>query len=212
VNYASNGGTVNTVLHQVTQSNLSSFARFTAGSTLGISLIMEGFYNIPTNNLNMRDTVRAYLRNTSSPYSLVDSSRAILDSLTFRAAFQFTHAVTGTYYIQLKHRNSLETWSKNGINYIQDSTLNYDFTFAATQAYGNNEVLKGTKYCLYSGDVTQDGAIDLTDVLQTYNSSSSFATGYVVTDVNGNSIVDLTDILITYNNSTNFISRKTPLN
>ena len=212
VNYASNGGTVNTLLHQISQNNLSSLARFTGGSTLGISLIMEAFYNIPTNNLNMRDTVRAYLRNTSPPYFLIDSSKAILDSLTFRAAFQFTHAVTGTYYIQLKHRNSLETWSKNGVSYVQDSILNYDFTFAATQAYGNNEVLKGTKYCLYSGDVTQDGAIDLTDVLQTYNSSSSFATGYVVTDVNGNSIVDLTDILITYNNSTNFISRKTPLN
>ncbi len=212
VTYSSNGGTVNTVLHQVTQNNISSLARFTAGSTLGISLIMEAFYNIPTNNLNMRDTVRAYLRNTFPPYSLIDSSKAILDSLTFRAAFQFTHAVTGTYYLQLKHRNSLETWSKNGVGYIQDSILNYDFTFAASQAYGNNEKLKGTKYCLYSGDVNQDGFIDLSDVLQVYNASSNFATGYVVTDVNGNSIVDLTDILITFNNANLFVVRKSPLN
>jgi len=160
----------------------------------------------------MTDTVRAYLRNTSSPYAVVDSAVGLLDSLTFRSALQFTNAPTGSYYIQLKHRNSLETWSKNPVNYIQDSTLNYDFTFAANQAFGNNEVLKGTKYCLYSGDVTQDGNVDLTDVLLTYNSSSSFATGYVNTDVNGNSIVDLTDILIASNNAGKFISRKSPLN
>ncbi|HMS35395.1 MAG TPA: hypothetical protein PKC91_15040 [Ignavibacteria bacterium] len=207
------GGTVNIAANTITLPGITSFSRWSAdssGVSAAIGLIMEGFYNIATNNLNMTDTVRAYLRNTSSPYAVVDSAVGLLDSLTYKSAFQFTNATTGTYYIQLKHRNSLETWSKNGVNYIQDSTLNYDFTFAATQAYGNNEILKGTKYCLYSGDVTQDGSIDLTDVLQTYNASSSFAAGYVVTDVNGNSIVDLTDILIAYNNSTNFISKKTP--
>lgn len=212
VNYVSYGGTVNIALNQVTQNNISSFARFTVGSTVGISLIMEGFYNLPANKLNMSDTVRAYLRNTVPPYSIADSAKAILDSLTFRAPFQFSHAGSGTYYIHLKHRNSLETWSKNGVAYTQDSIINYDFTFAASQAYGNNMVLKGTNYCLYSGDVTQDGSIDLNDVIQINNNATNFATGYVVTDANGNSIVDLTDVLIAYNNSINFVSRKTPLN
>jgi hypothetical protein len=31
------------------------------------TLSLEGFYNLSTNQLNMRDTVRAYLRNTNSP-------------------------------------------------------------------------------------------------------------------------------------------------
>ena len=209
------GGTVNIATNQITLSGLTSFSRWSADSSkvsAAIGLIMEGFYNTGTNNLNMTDTVRAYLRNISSPYAVVDSAIGLLDSLTFKSALQFTNASTGSYYIQLKHRNSLETWSKNPVNYIQDSTLNYDFTFAANQAFGNSEVLKGTKYCLYSGDVTQDGNIDLTDVLLTYNASSNFATGYVSTDVNGNSIVDLTDILIASNNAGKFISRKSPLN
>ena len=207
------GGTVNIAANTITLPGITSFSRWSAdssGVSAAIGLIMEGFYNIATNNLNMTDTVRAYLRNTSSPYAVVDSAVGLLDSLTFKSAFQFTNATTGTYYIQLKHRNSLETWSKNGVNYIQDSTLNYDFTFAATQAYGNNEILKGTKYCLYSGDVTQDGFIDLTDVVLVYNASSAFTTGYVSTDVNGNSIVDLTDIIIASNNANNFIAKKTP--
>ena len=207
------GGTINIAASQITLAGITSFSRWSADSSkvsAAIGLIMEGFYNIASNNLNMTDTVRAYLRNISAPYAVVDSAVGLLDSLTFKSALQFTNAPTGTYYIQLKHRNSLETWSKNGINYIQDSTLNYDFTFAATQAYGNNEILKGTKYCLYSGDVSQDGFIDLTDVVLINNASSAFTTGYVSTDVNGNSIVDLTDIIIASNNANNFITKKTP--
>ena len=209
------GGSVNIAANEITLPGITSFSRWSADSSkvsAAIGLIMEGFYNTGTNNLNMTDTVRAYLRNISSPYAVVDSAIGLLDSLTFKSALQFTNASTGAYYIQLKHRNSLETWSKNPVNYIQDSTLNYDFTFAANQAFGNNEILKGTKYCLYSGDVSQDGNIDLTDVVLTYNSSSSFATGYVNTDVNGNSIVDLTDVLIVSNNASKFIVRKSPLN
>jgi hypothetical protein len=207
------GGTVNIASSQITLAGITSFSRWSADSSkvsAAIGLIMEGFYNIATNNLNMTDTVRAYLRNISAPYAVVDSAVGLLDSLTFKSALQFSNAPTGTYYIQLKHRNSLETWSKNGVNYIQDSTLNYDFTFSANQAYGNNEVLKGTKFCLYSGDVTQDGFIDLADVVLINNASSAFTTGYVSTDVNGNSIVDLTDIIIASNNANNFISKKTP--
>ena len=207
------GGTVNIAASQITLAGITSFSRWSADSSkvsAAIGLIMEGFYNIATNNLNMTDTVRAYLRNMSPPYAVIDSAKGLLDSLTFKSALQFANAPTGTYYIQLKHRNSLETWSRNGINYIQDSTLNYDFTFAANQAYENNEILKGTKYCLYSGDVSQDGFIDLTDVVLINNASSAFTTGYVSTDVNGNSIVDLTDIIIASNNANNFVTAKRP--
>ncbi len=212
-NWTYQGGSVNIATNEITLTGVTSFSRWSADSSklpAAIGMIMEGFYNISTNNLNMTDTIRAYLRNVSSPYAVVDSAVGLLDSLTFKSSLQFTNALTGSYYIQLKHRNSLETWSKNPVNYIQDSTLNYDFTFAATQAYGNNEILKGTKYCLYSGDVTQDGFIDLADVVLINNASSAFTTGYVSTDVNGNSIVDLTDIIIASNNANNFIAKKTP--
>jgi len=210
LNYETNGGIVDISQNTVSQDNINTFARFTVGSTLGISLIMEGFYNLATNKLNMSDTVRAYLRNSFAPYSIVDSSKKILDSLTFRASFQFANAPTGNYYIHLKHRNSLETWSKTPFAYEMDSTINYDFTFAAEQAYGNNQTLKGTKYCLFSGDVNQNGLIDLSDVILISNSAAAFATGYVNTDVNGNKIVDLTDMLITLNNSNKFITKQVP--
>jgi len=50
---------------------------------------------------------------------------------------------------------------------------------------------------------------DLTEtknVLSVYNAASSFSSGYVVNDVNGDNIVDLNDILITYNNSAGFVA------
>ena len=111
-NWLYQGGTVNIAASQITLPGITSFSRWSADSSkvsAAIGLIMEGFYNIATNNLNMTDTVRAYLRNISLPYAIVDSAVGLLDSLTFKSAMQFTNASTGSYYIQLKHRNSLET-------------------------------------------------------------------------------------------------------
>ncbi len=71
-------------------------------------------------------------------------------------------------------------------------------------------ILKNGKYCIYSGDPNQDGAINLTDILSIYNSANSFATGYLTTDLNGDRSVNLADILTAYNNSVNFVVKVTP--
>ncbi|MEZ4690416.1 MAG: hypothetical protein R3A12_09635 [Ignavibacteria bacterium] len=207
------GGEVDTASSDITIAGLNSYSRWSATSSQlaeTFSVIMQGFYNTGTDNLNMTDTVRVYLRNSASPYALVDSAIVTIDSLTFNADVQFANAETGQYYIQVKHRNSIETWSKDRIKYIAGTIFNYDFTFSADQAYGNNEILKGTKYCMYSGDVTQDGYIDLADVVNIYNNAAAFANGYVVTDVNGDMITDLADVLIAYNNAIAFVSAKFP--
>ncbi len=172
---------------------------------------VEGFYNIGLNDLNMRDTVSAYLRNVNSPYNKVDSARKVIDSLLFGGSFTFMNAPTGTYYLVLKHRNGLETWSESGgVSLTKGGLDYYDFTSSQTQAYGNNLVLKGTKYCLFSGDVNQNGIIDLTDLVLIYNDVSIFVSGYVNSDVNGDRVTDLSDLLIAYNNSSNFVSLKRP--
>ncbi|HMR40871.1 MAG TPA: hypothetical protein PKA90_10625, partial [Ignavibacteria bacterium] len=209
------GGTVNISSNEITLSGLTSFSRWSAdssGVSAAITTLMQGFYNNVSNQLSMSDTVRAYLRNSFAPYAVVDSSIGLIDSLTFKSSYQFPNAPDGNYYIQLKHRNSLETWSKFGVNYQTSITLNYDFTFSASQSYGNNTILKGSKYCMYSGDVTQDGYIDLGDVVNIYNNGTLFVNGYVATDVNGDMITDLADVLIAYNNAIGFIAAKTPFN
>ncbi|MBK8550557.1 MAG: hypothetical protein IPL53_05625 [Ignavibacteria bacterium] len=68
----------------------------------------------------------------------------------------FANAQTGTYYIVVKSRNILETWSKSGGQlYTRGSAFSYNFTSAAAQAFGSNLILEGTKYCIYSGDLTR---------------------------------------------------------
>lgn len=175
-----------------------------------VKLTTEGLYNGST--MNLRDTVKAYLRNSISPFNTVDSAVAVIDSVTLTAPFVFKNAASGTYYLQIIHRNAIEEWSKaGGESFTKGITSNYDFTSSQSQAFGNNMILVGSKYCFYSGDVVKDGVVDLSDVIAIYNDASTFTGGYAVTDLNGDNISDLTDIILAYNNSTAFITKITPM-
>jgi len=177
-------------------------------TTLNLTALIQGFYDNITNTM-VRDTVRVYLRNTISPYSIVDSATSVLDSTGY-GTFYFPNAVNGTlYYIVVKHRNSIETWSNQG-KMFTSYQLSYDFITAANKAYGDNLILKGIRYCIYSGDVNQDGSIDLSDIINVYNDVTNLVTGYVATDVNGNGVVDLNDLIIAFNNSNAFVSIRRP--
>jgi len=91
--------------------------------------------------------------------------------------------------------------------------LSYDFTPTANKAYGSNQVLvdaSPVKFGIYSGDVNQEGNVDLTDLLLVYNDAGTFVTGYVKTDVNGDNITDLSDVIITSNNAGKFVVKEIP--
>ncbi len=168
----------------------------------GMRAIVEGLYrNTSFEYLQKRDTIKAYLRNVSSPYEVVDSAKSLQDSLSFVANFNFTHAVNGTYYLVIKHRNGLEIWSTAPITFTDGYFTCYDFTDDSSKAYGNNLVQKGTRWCIYSGDVNQDGFIDGSDVAECFNSSNLALTGYVIADLNGDNIVDGSDVTLAYNNN-----------
>jgi hypothetical protein len=181
-----------------------------AGSMrLRFTALIEGFYNQSTNKM-VRDTVMVYLRVSSSPYTRVDSAKVVLDSLGY-VSINFNNAPAGSYYLVIKHRNSIETWSKTGGEAMVRGTINvFNFTISQSQAYGNNLVLKGTKYCVYSGDVNQDEVIDGGDLANIDNDASTFTKGYVVTDVNGDLVVDGSDLSIDDNNASNFVSVQKP--
>lgn len=176
-----------------------------------ISAIPEGFLNTFTNQLNARDTFSVYLRNRTAPYSLVDSVKSVLDSVTFKLQGSFQNAPTGLYFIVLKHRNSLETWSNSfGVLSVRGLTVIYDFTSSKYDAYGNNLALKGGLYCLYSGDADQDGTIDASDLSLVENAVSIGSSGYLNTDINADYYLDGSDISIVENNISKSI--KSPLN
>ena len=139
-----------------------------------LKALIEGLYN----GSNMiPDTVTIELRNASYPYSLVDQTKIFLNNVG-QGNGKFYNAVNGTpYYLILKHRNAIETWSATTQSFI-NNLLTYDFTTASTKAFGNNLKLINNKWCIYSGDVNQDGLVDAVDLNTVYNSNINGVTGY----------------------------------
>ena len=125
--------------------------------------------------------------------------------------FNFTTAVNGTpYYIVVKTWNTVETWSDIAESFTSGA-LSYDFTSAQTQAYGNNLTQIGTKWCIYSGDIDQDGFVNLTDLIAVNNDAYGGVTGSVVTDLTGDLFTNLSDLIIANNNAYNGVQSHTPI-
>ena len=127
----------------------------------------------------------------------------IIDSVTFSGVYDFNNSPAGTYYLALKHKNCIETWSNTPINLFSDSTVNYNFTSNITQAYGNNIVqvdASPVRFGIYSGDINQDGIIDAEDLSNVDNDAANFILGYSLSDINGDNFVDASDISRVDNN------------
>jgi endonuclease G len=71
-------------------------------------------------------------------------------------------------------------------------------------------ILKGGKYCIYSGDINQDGIVDILDLIAIGNDKTNAATGYKITDLNGDGKVDQQDIVIADNNNSAIIKKLAP--
>ncbi|MBI5727619.1 MAG: hypothetical protein HY965_07185 [Ignavibacteriales bacterium] len=175
---------------------------------LSLTAFIEGFYNGTV--MALSDTIKVRLHEGSAPFTTLDSAFVVLDSVTGQAIAHLYNAVNSTpYYIALLHRNSVETWSAAPQQFAANA-LSYDFSSNSNTAYGSNEILVGSKYCLYSGDVNQDGFIDFSDLTLIDNDSYNFASGYLTTDVNGDLFVDFSDLTLVDNNSYNFIGTANP--
>lgn len=173
---------------------------------LALSALTEGLWHGTDDGFAISDTLRIYLRNAVSPYAKIDSVKKYHNFLSTI----FSGRPSGNYYVHLKHRNSIETWSKLPVAFTTGFSTKYFFTDDATRAFGNNEVFEAGYYCIYSGDVNQDGIVDGSDAGIIDNEALLFANGYVDGDLNGDEIVDGTDGSISDNNAYNFISRIIP--
>ncbi|HAY33394.1 MAG TPA: S8 family serine peptidase, partial [Ignavibacteria bacterium] len=172
--------------------------------SLKLTALIEGFFN-PGNNLMISDTATVELRNNSSPYNIIDVRKSVLSD-SGKGNFNFTEISDNTpYYIVVKHRNSMETWSSAGVSFVS-SVAQYDFTDASSKSYGNNAAQINSRYAFFSGDADQDNIIDLSDLTIIDNDASNFLSGYLNSDVNGDTLADLADLAITDNNAFNVIT------
>ena len=182
-------------------------------TSFSLKAIPQGLYDQNSNRLKKRDTITALLRAGTPPFQRVDSASAIIDSLTFTAALSFNNIVTGNYFIEARHKNSISVWSSSAVTITSGGTNSLDFTSSASSSWGSNMIQvdsEPVRFALYSGDVNRDDAIDVTDVSLVENDAFDYVTGNVVTDFNGDNFVDVTDIAFADYGSANFILMLTP--
>ena len=114
-----------------------------------------------------------------------------------------------SYFLKLNHRNTLETWSSLPVS--MNDPVEYDFTDAASKAFGNNlRDLGNGKFAVWSGDVNQDGFVESADFSTIENDSQLFLFGYYVSDLTGDGIVESADYSLIENNSQLFLISSTP--
>ncbi|MBK7160159.1 MAG: hypothetical protein IPH77_16905, partial [Ignavibacteria bacterium] len=168
---------------------------FRPSQILNLNIFIEGFY-IPSADSTRKDTVKVFLRDTIAPFITIDSSKGLFNT-NGSATINFANAQNSRkYYLQIKHRNSIETWSKTGGVIFTSSNANYNFTDNSSQAYGNNMKQidnSPLRFAFYSGDINQDGSIDASDLSAVDNGASGSVSGYVAADVNGDNFVDAAD-------------------
>lgn len=174
--------------------------------TLIITVLIEGLFN---GTLMIPDTITVELRNAASPYEILESKKALLNTFG-TATVSFTKVTDNVqFYVVIKHRNSIETWSTSAKSFSYGS-LDYDFTSNASQAFGNNLKQIGTKWCIFSGDANQDGVIDDDDLNLINNDAYNFSSGYLSSDLTGDGFVDINDLIICDDNASAFVSSVIP--
>jgi len=181
--------------------DFNSFVEITS-----LNVLIEGFYN---GTSMTSDTITVELRSSFPPFNLIDQSKIFIDSNGQGSGIFFDAANETPYYIVIKHRNAIETWSSTPQNF-SSGTLIYDFTSGQDKAYGNNLKLIGTKWCIYGGDVNQDGTVNSTDLNLVYSDNIEGSTGYISTDLNGDLFIEIEDLYIVFINNISGVERKTP--
>jgi hypothetical protein len=194
----------------------------TSDISVGVKMILEGFatnndsllsslYNLQyTSNRNLVDTIEV---NLWSPNSLHNANpdftyKTLIKTNGTAEAFFPCTTLGSEYYIAVKHRNCIETWSQKTI--IIQLSNNYNFTDSLNSAYNNGtnppmKSINNNKFAFYSGDANQDGTIDVFDLQVTENDAYHFEYGYVNSDCNGDGAADALDMQLIENNCLLFL-------
>lgn len=187
---------------------------------LNLKLFIQGFYkgaglmrpvlynNALSNDVLSCDSIIVELHHIYAPQSVAFARKILLNTdgtAKFKLPLYFFNQ---SYYIVIRHRNSLETWTAYPYN-LSAYFLNYDFTTSPNKAYGSNQViLPDGKSAIWSGDIAsgftpgvQDGIINIvSDFPMVKGAVENFLTGYFTQDLTGDAIIESADFSILENN------------
>ena len=183
-----------------------------ASATLNLKCFIQCFYigsgmmNSVLNNQGLSnpltdcDDVIVELHDATTPYAMAYTFSGVLQTNGTLACTFPSGAVGNSYYIAVKHRNAVQTWSANPVAIT--SVTAYDFSTNVTtpgtdlQSFGPNqfEVESGV-WAFYSGDINQDDAVDGFDYIALDPDVILGSSGYLATDLTGDGNVDAFDYI-----------------
>jgi hypothetical protein len=177
------------------------------GVNLNVTLMMQGFY-IGGSTMNSAllnqgvagatatdcDSVIVELHDATTPFAVAHSFTGVFSTSGVIACTFPGSAAGNSYYVGIRNRNSIETWSANPV--LMSSNTSYNFTTDANQAFGDNQVEVETGvFAFYSGDFNQDYAIDGLDYILQDPDVIAGSVGYLATDITGDGTVDAFDYI-----------------
>ncbi|MEI6820575.1 MAG: hypothetical protein WCL51_01475 [Bacteroidota bacterium] len=156
------------------------------------------------------DTVTVLIRKTNISADLLSSFP--IDTVFYGVnlnnngliTISLSAGITGYHYIEIKHRNSIETWS-DSVDFSTD-TIRYDFYNHISQfALDGGMFINNNHAFIWGGDVNQNGNLESADATFIYVSANSddpiVNNGYVICDIDGNGNLDSQDYGLAYNNA-----------
>ena len=180
------------------------------------SLLLEGLYSGsgtmrqawnatgPQYATGVADQITIELHDAASYATTVWSLPGVPLSTTGNAEINIPAAYSGSYYITVRHRNSIETTTALPVSF-SGSLISQSFA-APVNIYGGNLKLSADNYYLiYGGDANQNGVVDTGDYTPVVNDAARYTRGYVFTDLDGNGSVDTGDYSIMVNNAARYV-------
>jgi hypothetical protein len=189
--------------------------------TINLKMYFEAFYENGSlksslynadgiSDIALFDTVQIMLFDSMSN-TVVYNTKSIVDTAGACQILIPSAYSSSPYYVGIKHRGSIETWTNSPI--ILNNGIVYNFTTSASKAYGDNLVNDGTGiYLIYNGDVNQDGSVDFNDYPDLDIGTNNGDFGYFATDLNGDASVDFNDYPKLDINSNNGVLTLSPFN
>jgi hypothetical protein len=192
--------------------------------TLTLKLYLEGLYSSggimnqsqnetgPQFATGITDQATVEFHDANSPYGMLyEFNNVDIGTNGTAVISNLPGTISGLFYIVIKHRNSIQTWSALPYDFSGAGPFSYDFSTAASQAYGDNQKqMPDGNFAIYCGDVTGDGFVLGDDMGMVDNQSAAFGFGYLPEDINGDGFVLGDDMGLIDNNSAAFVMAMYP--
>ncbi|MCP4178354.1 MAG: hypothetical protein GY756_11355 [bacterium] len=192
--------------------------------TVNLTVLLEGFYSTTNGNMSkaqgvsgnkfqgtIADTITVELHDATTYATVIYTAYSVSLNQDGSATFRVPKAYNSSYYVTIKHRSSVETTTAIPVSFV-DAIINYNFTTAASQAYGSNSLKELTTgvYGIYLGDLNEDGYVDIDDRALLLFDLAMSKTGYSSTDINGDGYVDIDDRALLLFNMTKSLQSQLP--